>query len=81
MQVRQAQVMAAYNKWMNVKLYDVCAQLTDGERKKDRAAFFKSIHGTLNHLLLGDKIWMGRFKGLCNPFPGAASPGHAAPPV
>ena len=67
MQVRQAQVMAAYNKWMNVKLYDVCAQLTDGERKKDRAAFFKSIHGTLNHLLLGDKIWMGRFKG--RPFP------------
>ena len=56
-----ARSMARYNRWMNKKLYDICATLPDAERKRDRAAFFKSIHGTLNHLLLGDRIWMGRF--------------------
>ena len=63
MQAVQSRIMAAYNKWMNEKLYEVCAQLTDQERKKDRGAFFKSIHGTLNHLLLADGIWMSRFTG------------------
>ena len=62
MYATQARVMATYNKWMNEKIYDACSQLTDEERKKDRDAFFKSIHGTLNHILLGDKIWMSRFK-------------------
>ena len=57
------QMMAAYNRWMNDKLYAVCAQLTDEERKRDRGAFFKSIHGTLNHILWGDRAWLGRFDG------------------
>ena len=52
---------AEYNTWMNQKLYGVCAEITDAERKKDRGAFFKSIYGTLNHLLYGDRVWMGRF--------------------
>lgn len=56
-----AQLMAQYNCWMNEKLYDACAKLSDEERKRDRGAFFKSIHGTLNHLLLGDRWWMPRF--------------------
>jgi uncharacterized damage-inducible protein DinB len=51
---------------MNDKLYDCCARLADEERRKDVGAFFKSIHGTLNHLLLGDRIWMGRF--VAHPF-------------
>lgn len=55
------QLLASYNRWMNQRLYDCCAQLSDAERKRDTGAFFKSIHGTLNHLLLGDKIWLGRF--------------------
>lgn len=59
----QAATMAAYNRWMNERLYEACAQLPDGERRKDRGAFFRSIHGTLNHLLLADKIWLGRFEG------------------
>jgi len=66
MHADQARTMAAYNRWMNEKLYSVCSELTDGERKADRGAFFSSVHGTLNHLLLGDKIWMGRFTA--NPF-------------
>jgi uncharacterized damage-inducible protein DinB len=54
---------ARYNQWMNQKTYEVCAGIDDAERRRDRSAFFKSIHGTLNHLLLGDRIWMGRFTG------------------
>ena len=59
--------MARYNQWMNRKLYEVCAGLTDKERKRDVGAFFKSIHGSLNHILLADRVWMGRFTG--RPFP------------
>ena len=58
-----ARTMARYNRWMNRKLYECSAGLSDGERKRDRGAFFKSIHGTLNHLLVGDSVWMGRFVG------------------
>lgn len=61
MHINQARDMAAYNEWMNKRLYAVCAELSDDERRKDRGVFFKSIHGTLNHLLLGDKVWLGRF--------------------
>jgi uncharacterized damage-inducible protein DinB len=55
------QLMAQYNGWMNDRLYTLCAGLSDAERRKDRGAFFKSIHGTLNHLFHGDQAWFGRF--------------------
>lgn len=58
-----ARVMARYNRWMNEKLYAVAEKLTDVERKQDRGAFFGSIHRTLNHLLLADRVWLGRFTG------------------
>lgn len=54
-------VLARYNRWMNDKVFAVCANLTDEQHKQDRGAFFKSIHGTLNHLLVADRVWMGRF--------------------
>ncbi len=60
--IGHARTMARYNRWMNAKLYDCAGRLSDEERKQDRRAFFKSIHGTLNHLLLADNIWMGRFE-------------------
>jgi uncharacterized damage-inducible protein DinB len=56
-------VMAEYNQWMNQKLYELCAGIPDDIRRQDQGAFFKSNHGTLNHLLFGDRIWMGRFIG------------------
>ncbi len=55
--------MARYNRWMNQRVYACCADLSHEELKKDRAAFFRSIHGTLNHIILGDLIWLGRFTG------------------
>lgn len=52
-----------YNHWMNRKLYASCAQLTDAQRKQDMGAFFRSVHGTLNHLLLTDRLWLSRLTG------------------
>lgn len=54
--------LARYNRWMNDKLYGLAAGLSDDERKRDRGAFFKSIHGTFNHLLVADRIWLARFR-------------------
>jgi len=53
--------LAAYNRWFNQRLYEVSQQLSDEDRKLDRGAFFGSIHGTLNHIVWGDKLWLGRF--------------------
>ena len=55
--------LAHYNTRMNRRLYDHSARLPAEERTRDRGAFFKSIHGTLNHLLLADRVWMARFTG------------------
>ena len=55
--------MAAYNRWMNRKVYDACAGLSQDALIEDRGAFFGSVLGTLNHLLFGDLAWMGRFTG------------------
>src|ERR1700729_898679 len=54
---------ARYNAWANARLYDAAAQLSDDDYRADRGAFFKSVHGTLNHLLVTDRIWMQRFTG------------------
>ncbi len=55
------QVMARYTRWMNERLYALIATIDDAERKRDRGAFFGSMHRTLNHLLWGDRMWLGRF--------------------
>ena len=59
--------MAAYNAEMNRRLYAAAGKLSDAERKLQRGAFWRSIHGTLNHLLWGDRIWMSRFAGWPKP--------------
>ena len=59
-----SRAMARYSRWMNGRLYAATALLSDEERKRDRGAFFKSIHGTLNHLLVGDRVWLGRLNGI-----------------
>lgn len=62
-----AQRFARYNRGANARLYAACAQLSDEERRKPRQAFFKSIHGTLNHIMVGDRIWLSRFRGTAMP--------------
>jgi uncharacterized damage-inducible protein DinB len=59
--------MAAYSAEMNRRLYDASARIPDAERRKDRGAFWGSLHGTLCHLVWGDRMWMARFDGWTKP--------------
>ena len=61
--IAQFKILAQYNTWMNRSIYDTCATLSDEERQRDLHAFFGSIHRTLNHLLLTDRVQLGRFVG------------------
>jgi uncharacterized damage-inducible protein DinB len=56
-------MFAGYNAWCNARLYAATATVSDPEYRADGGAFFGSLHGTLNHLLVGDRIWMQRFTG------------------
>ena len=56
-------MLSRYNRLANDRLYAACSGLSEAERSKDRGAFFGSIHATLNHILVGDRIWMTRFEG------------------
>jgi uncharacterized damage-inducible protein DinB len=60
-------LMADYNAWMNRKLYALAVEIPDAERKKDLGAFFKSLHGTLNHILFADLVFLARFTGTALP--------------
>lgn len=55
--------LAKYNAWMNRKVFARSSELTEPERRKDRGIAWRSVHGTLNYLLLVDKAWMMRFTG------------------
>ena len=55
--------LADYNAWANARLYAAAAGLSAADFRADRGAFFKSVQGTLNHLLVTDRIWMRRFTG------------------
>lgn len=70
-------LMAAYAVWQNHSIFAAADTLTDAERRLDRGAFFRSIHGTLNHLLWGDQLWLHRLAGTPAPMspdiPGSVS--------
>jgi uncharacterized damage-inducible protein DinB len=59
--------MAHYNKWANSRMSEAIAAIPEDEYMKERGSFFGSIHGTLNHLLLVDRLWHGRL--IDNPYP------------
>ena len=57
--VEYCQLLARYNRWMNERIYAVVGEFSDEERTRDRGAFFGSMHRTLNHILWGDRVWLG----------------------
>jgi len=57
------QLLANFHSWANTRIISSCKELDDIEYKKDRKAFFSSIHGTLNHLLVVDKAYIARIEG------------------
>jgi uncharacterized damage-inducible protein DinB len=56
-------MFAAYNAWANARIYEAAAALTEDEFGRDTGAFFGSMMGTLNHILVADRIWLKRFTG------------------
>jgi uncharacterized damage-inducible protein DinB len=56
------QLLTRYNRVANERLYAACAQLNDAAYREKRAGSFGSIHGLLNHILLGDRRWLALFE-------------------
>jgi uncharacterized damage-inducible protein DinB len=56
-------MMAEYNAWANARLYAMARRLPDERYRQDVGAYFKSLHGTLNHIMTADLIWMRRLTG------------------
>jgi uncharacterized damage-inducible protein DinB len=61
------QRMARYNRWQNENLFGTADRLSDEERRRERGAFFGSIHQTLSHLLWADRTWMSRLADVPKP--------------
>jgi uncharacterized damage-inducible protein DinB len=56
--------LARYNRWANRRLYFACAELSPAEWAAPRAGFFPSLQKTLNHILVGDRVWLSRFEAV-----------------
>jgi uncharacterized damage-inducible protein DinB len=56
-------MLARYNRWANARLYAACLALSPQAYNEDRRGYFKSIGNTLNHLLVVDRLWLGRIEG------------------
>lgn len=54
-------LMADYNHRMNNQVIETSMHLSEEALTKDRGTYFRSIIGTLNHILVGDIIWLSRF--------------------
>lgn len=61
--VRRYRDFAAYSRWANQRLYAAASGLSEEQYRAERGAFFGSVHRTLNHLLVGDRLWMRRITG------------------
>lgn len=58
----QFQTLARYGTWATRRLFEQVDALTEAEYRRDCGLFFKSVHGTLNHLLVAEHgIWFARF--------------------
>jgi len=55
--------LAAYNKWANARIYAAALALPEDAYRRSTGVFFGSLHGTLNHLLVADRIWLHRLTG------------------
>jgi len=62
-------LMADYNQWMNQKVYEIVGTLSPEQLHEDKGAFFGSIFATLNHLCVGDTLWLKRFSPVLKDFP------------
>jgi len=61
--IQHFRMMAGYNTLANERLYEACGRLSAEDLGRPRQAFFNSILGALNHIMVGDRIWLARFSG------------------
>ena len=61
------EMMAGYNNWANKRLYGAVFELSEDDYRRDCGVFFKSLHGTLNHMFVADVLWLARFRDRPNP--------------
>jgi uncharacterized damage-inducible protein DinB len=59
--LEQFKLLATYNRLMNQRMFEVLLPLSQIQLNENRGAFFGSIHGSLNHILVADVIWLKRF--------------------
>lgn len=59
--------LSRYHRWATEKLFDSVALLSEEQYRSQKGLFFGSVHGTLNHLLLVDQLWLSRIEG--QPYP------------
>ena len=59
--------LARYNAWANRRLYRACGRLSESEYLRDRLPAFGSLHATLNHILVADRVWLARIEGRTPP--------------
>jgi uncharacterized damage-inducible protein DinB len=52
---------ARYNQWANIRFFNAADSLSEDKLWQDKGAFFGSLMGTLNHILVADGLWMARF--------------------
>jgi uncharacterized damage-inducible protein DinB len=56
--------LARYNLWATHKLFVHVDALPEADYRRDAGLFFKSVHATLNHLLVAEHLlWFRRFAG------------------
>jgi uncharacterized damage-inducible protein DinB len=55
--------LARYNAWANRRLYRACGRLSESDYLRDRLSAFGSLHATLNHVLVADRIWLAWIEG------------------
>jgi uncharacterized damage-inducible protein DinB len=60
-------ILARYNAWANRRLYRACERLSEDEYLRERRSAFGSLHATLNHILVADRIWLARIEGRTSP--------------
>ena len=63
MSIENFRQLADYNHWANRRLYAAALEMPDEQYRRPTGVFFGSLHGTLNHLLLTDRVWLKRLTG------------------
>ena len=59
-------LMARFNEWVNRRVYGAVTELPEAAYRADEGLFFGSVHNTLNHILVVDRMWTARIEGVAH---------------